>query len=276
MENTNGYIVTDEVITMVINNKSFTVTQAHVNFEEIKDLLTSEPPIEWEVVLELTDVAQTINTWAGSSDVSVIAGVVCYRGVAVHNAATQRILEGVAEGEDVTPFANFLSNVMKNPSMRAQRELYLFLAQSEMPITEDGHFLAYKSVREDYLDRHSATISNTVGAVCSMPRKDVDDERDNTCSYGLHFCSLPYLRGFWGFGGHTMILKINPADVVSIPSDYDNAKGRTCRYEVIGELEREDHFYGEDEKKSVFRAEESYMYGYFSKSLILGDDDIPY
>jgi hypothetical protein len=34
-----------------------------------------------------------------------------------------------------------------------------------------------------------------------------------------------------------MILKINPRDVVSIPSDYENTKGRTCKYEVIGEHE---------------------------------------
>jgi hypothetical protein len=33
-----------------------------------------------------------------------------------------------------------------------------------------------------------------------------------------------------------MILKISPADVVSIPTDYNNSKGRTCKYEVIGEL----------------------------------------
>jgi hypothetical protein len=39
------------------------------------------------------------------------------------------------------------------------------------------------------------------------------------------------------FGGErTVIVKINPADVVSIPSDYNDAKGRACRYEVIGEL----------------------------------------
>jgi hypothetical protein len=36
-----------------------------------------------------------------------------------------------------------------------------------------------------------------------------------------------------------MIVKINPADVVSIPADYDNAKGRCWRYEVIGEMPRE-------------------------------------
>ena len=34
-----------------------------------------------------------------------------------------------------------------------------------------------------------------------------------------------------------MILKINPRDVVSIPSDYGDTKGRCCLYEVIGELE---------------------------------------
>ena len=33
-----------------------------------------------------------------------------------------------------------------------------------------------------------------------------------------------------------MILKINPRDVVSIPSDYNDAKGRACKYEVISEL----------------------------------------
>ena len=37
-----------------------------------------------------------------------------------------------------------------------------------------------------------------------------------------------------------MVLKINPADVVSIPTDYNDAKGRACRYEVIDEIGGED------------------------------------
>ena len=55
-----------------------------------------------------------------------------------------------------------------------------------------------------------------------------------TCSYGLHFCSEGYLRHFGG--DRVVILKINPRDVVSIPTDYNNTKGRCCRYEVIGEV----------------------------------------
>ena len=33
-----------------------------------------------------------------------------------------------------------------------------------------------------------------------------------------------------------MILKIDPADVVSIPTDYNGAKGRCAKYEVIAEV----------------------------------------
>ena len=103
-----------------------------------------------------------------------------------------------------------------------------------MPITEDGHFLAYKKVRDDYKDVHSGTFDNSVGQVVSMVRNKVDENKDNTCSSGLHFCSFDYLKSFGGT--RIMILKINPADVVSIPSDHFQQKGRTCRYEVIGEV----------------------------------------
>jgi hypothetical protein len=34
-----------------------------------------------------------------------------------------------------------------------------------------------------------------------------------------------------------MILKISPADVVSIPTDYNGAKGRCMRYEVVGQVD---------------------------------------
>jgi hypothetical protein len=52
----------------------------------------------------------------------------------------------------------------------------------------------------------------------------------------LHFCSQEYLPHFGGSDSRVVIVKINPRDVVSIPTDYNNAKGRACRYEVIGEV----------------------------------------
>ena len=78
-----------------------------------------------------------------------------------------------------------------------------------------------------------------------MPRNQVMDDPNVTCAAGLHFCSIEYLNSMWGHNGHTMIVKINPADVVSIPVDYNNSKGRCCRYEVIAE-----HQHGEKDTVS--------------------------
>jgi hypothetical protein len=132
---------------------------------------------------------------------------------------------------------------MQNPSNTAINELYLFLESGNLPITEDGHFLAYKKVKNDYYDIYSGNFNNAVGQVLSMPRNQVNDNRKATCSRGLHFCSFNYLKAYNSHNSNTdriMIVKINPKDVVSIPNDYNNTKGRTERYEVIGEVSRED------------------------------------
>jgi hypothetical protein len=140
------------------------------------------------------------------------------------------------DGFPVEPLVKFMENLMSNPSFRAVNELYGFLEKNSLPITPDGCFLAYKKVRNDYMDIHSGTFNNSVGLICEMERNKVDDNQNNTCSSGLHFCSQEYLGSFGGSDSRIMILKISPADVVSIPTDYNNSKGRTCKYTVIGEL----------------------------------------
>ena len=62
--------------------------------------------------------------------------------------------------------------------------------------------------------------------------------RHQTCEQGLHFCSIAYLPNYPG--DRIMKVKINPKDVVSIPTDYQFSKGRTWRYEVIGEVPKAD------------------------------------
>jgi len=141
------------------------------------------------------------------------------------------------EGFPIEPMVMFMDNLYQNPSKRAVDELYGFLERGNLPITPDGHFLAYKRVREDYTDCHTGKMDNSIGQVVEMERYDVDDNKDNTCSTGLHFCSKEYLSGFGG--ARTVIVKINPADVVSIPSDYNQTKGRACRYEVVGEIDND-------------------------------------
>jgi hypothetical protein len=140
------------------------------------------------------------------------------------------------DGFPVEPLVAFMENLMTNPSKRAVDELYGFLEKNSLPITPDGHFLAYKKVRQNYFDCHTGKMDNSVGKVVEMERNEVDDNKDQTCSAGLHFCSQEYLPHFGGGDSRVVIVKINPRDVVSIPVDYNNAKGRACRYEVIGEV----------------------------------------
>jgi hypothetical protein len=154
----------------------------------------------------------------------------------MHGVLTNRLIEMYHDGFPIEPLIAFMENLMSNPSKRAVEELYGFLEKGNLPLTPDGYFLAYKKVRQDFRDCHTGTMDNSVGQVVEMERNAVDDDQNRTCSAGLHFCSKEYLPHFGGHDSRTVILKINPRDVVSIPTDYNNAKGRACRYEVIGEL----------------------------------------
>ena len=135
-------------------------------------------------------------------------------------------------------FINFLSNLMSNPSERCRQQLYRFLKSNELPITPDGCFLGYKYVSTDYTDIYSHSFDNSIGSIVEMKRKDVDDDPNVYCSHGLHACSFAYLTNINVFGRsvRVMVTKINPADVVSIPFDYNNSKIRCCKYEVVDEL----------------------------------------
>jgi len=269
----NSYIYTGNQLTVVIDSgdgssNPYTVDKSHVNFDAIllavKEGCFSDIP-------ELVSVVKSVNQFGkGKVVVDEDEGVIRYDGEVIHNSLTQRVMQMVGEGFTVEPFVNFLNNLMQNPSKRAVDELYKFLEYGKLPITEDGCFLAYKRVKGDYYDCHSGTVLNKMfeqltdeeiermpyttangvtvelvnGVVqVSMNRNKVDDVSERTCSYGLHFCSLEYLSSFWG--EHVMVLKINPADVVSIPVDYNNTKGRCAMYQVVGE-------YKGDLKSSAF------------------------
>lgn len=172
--------------------------------------------------------------------------VLKYDGRPMHGALVNRILSVVKGAGNAAPLLMFLDNLMQNPSKRAVNELYGFMDACDLPITHDGHFLAYKKVRSDYTSVHDGKTRNDIGFVVEMPRNEVDDNKDETCSTGLHFCSESYLSSFGG--DRIVVLKINPADVVSIPTDYNNAKGRACRYLVVGEIDYSNRYNAEIEK----------------------------
>lgn len=144
---------------------------------------------------------------------------------------------------DVQPLLNFMERLQANPSYQARTEIGEWAIKARMPITPDGFILAYKKVNKDYTSIHDGKFDNTPDLVNPkvMPggRGNVDDNRNNHCSRGLHFCSKDYLPHFGSKSAdeaRLLLLKIDPADVVSIPNDYSFTKGRAWRYWVIADV----------------------------------------
>lgn len=225
------YQIQGSRITIVVNNRPWTIAEGQAGYDDLRQAIKDK---NWGAVPGLVSPKAVVVSYTNGSNVSIVNDVLCYKGVELSDGISTRILSMREEGFDITPMVNFLERVMQNPSTGSRTELFEFLDKNDLPITEDGYFLAYKRVRNDYKDVHSGTIRNAVGDKPSMDRSEVDDNRRNECSRGLHFCSFGYLKHF--SGQRTMILKIDPADVVSIPNDYDRAKGRCWRYEVVGEV----------------------------------------
>jgi len=186
-------------------------------------------------LIKLFDIKEAVTEYLQGTISVSDTGVLRYKSEVIDNVLTHKILDMMNQGFEVEPMLNFLVNLRDNPSKAAQDELMLFMEINGMPITTDGHFLAYKSVRDNYMDHHTGKHSNHIGAVLSMPRLDVCDNRAITCASGYHGASLSYASSFGG-SGHLMVIKISPKDVVSIPNDYKNQKLRCCRYAVIDEV----------------------------------------
>lgn len=144
-----------------------------------------------------------------------------------------RIRRCVEQRSPLTAIGNFVAKLFKNPSRRARQELYTFLVHEAMPITPAGTFLAYKAVQADWTDKRTGTVSNHIGAQPTMPRRDVCDDANVGCSAGFHAGSLKYATDFAGPGDRVVIVEIDPANVVSIPTDCGFQKLRCNTYKVI-------------------------------------------
>lgn len=228
--------ITNSGITMVMGEHVTTVNKTDSRYSQIRDLLIDG---YLDDAMELADIPLTIEKFSEGS-ITVENNRVMYKGVEVHNTMAERLVNMLAEGtEGVTRFARFFESLMAVPDKRIVEELYPFLQHMNIEINADGSFFAYKAVRSNYTDMHSGQFDNSVGAVPEMPRHMVDDNKEQTCSAGLHFAALGYARMFGGSGRgdhRLMKVKVFPADVVSVPVDYNGQKGRACKYEIVEDI----------------------------------------
>jgi hypothetical protein len=228
------YTITESAIVLMIDAKTYTVKRGDDRFNEVREAIRTQ---NFDVIPTLLDIkGKLISDTNGG--LYLLNGMLRCADYDVPSLLASRIIAMVKEGFSVEPLTNFLGNLMENPSTDSQDELYGFIEACSLPITADGHFLAYKMVTKDFKDICTKSMDNSIGAKPEMPRDQVDANRNRTCSTGLHFCSEGYL-GHYGHEGNSqvVILKINPRDVVSIPTDYNNAKGRACTYEIVDAID---------------------------------------
>ena len=234
-------IITANNITVFLRGQPYTLDQSHLNFTALRRALKNNLPEQ--VVWDLVSVPRFIaKVSAGAMELREDG--IFFDGNQITGYLVELVMGLYKDGHDVQPYVNFMDNLYKNPSRTAIQELFLFMEAARLPITKDGYFLAYKAVRSNYTDKHSGKFDNSVGSVLSMPRQEVDDRRDITCSYGFHAAAYEYAKNFlWNaFEDRMVVVKINPADVVSVPSDYQNQKLRCTGYEVVGEIEDKSDF----------------------------------
>lgn len=239
-------------MTVLHNGEAYSVDASHPNHRELLQAFKEDRLDDFVL---LTKTSHGVKVYAETDTSGSKTGLVVqedgiyFGGVKLHNSLVDRITEMKRDGFAIDYMLRFLENLMENPSSRAVNELYDFLSNKGLPITDDGCFLAYKTVRKDYRAKYRGNnltllqgkvvddaIYNGIGEVIECPRNEVDDERGNECSKGLHVGGLNYSGPngwYYSSGDKVVIVKVNPKDVVSVPKDHEAQKVRVCKYEVV-------------------------------------------
>lgn len=235
------YTVNSNSIVFFYNGKQHTYNKLTVNYNDIVSAVLANDVdlLERSIKVDLFIAKVTLGDVVITEDDEVY-----FRGTQVNPYLSTRIVEHYNEDPRfVQPLVKFTEKLMSNPNVDVRNDLFQWLERGSMPIYPDGDFIAYKLVREDFSPIANGPYGRdqSPGTIVTMPREKCNSNRNDTCAEGLHFCSYEYLPIFqeWNNnqGNKVIVLKINPADVVAIPTDYNLSKGRTCRFEVISEID---------------------------------------
>ncbi len=202
-------------------------------------------------------------------------GILLFEGEQVAKDPTNRIVECMQQGFPHEFMLNYLTNLYDNVSERAVQESYKWSSHKGLPITEDGMLVGYKGVRTyagetiqgkngeikegDLVDIYTGnSFRNNVGDTASMKRRQVCDDHTQGCDSGLHVGTYDYACNWAGSTGVVILVKFNPKDIVSVPSDCEHQKMRVSSYEVISVAREqlEEAVYSEDE---YYNDQEDYL-----------------
>jgi hypothetical protein len=229
-------------VVAIVNNKQYSANSTHPNWDKI---LAAIREGNAALLARVIDIKNAITDYT-QGKVNIVGNEVFYGTTRINGPVVDRVLDFLNNNLPVGPLLKFIDKLYGNPSSRAVKELYNFLQHKNLPITSDGNFQAYKGLSANFYSIHAGSlvllhgttdsdghIYNGVGETIECERNAVDDNKDRICSYGLHAGSLEYARNY--ARGKLVIVEINPAHVIAIPTDYEAQKLRTCKYKVVAE-----------------------------------------
>lgn len=231
-------------ITVYVDGDVLTATDTHPNFDAIVAQVLDP---DSDVDVDLFDVSQSVASKFDrlSDRVTVAGGHVYFDGDEQQGPLVAQIVRFLDEGHDFMPLVNFMEKVAQNPTEHSREQLYSWLEKHDFTIDEDGDIIAYKGVTTDnegnlvscthgpaIVDGTpvNGAVPNPVGAIVEMARSKVNHDPSQGCSTGLHIANWRYASGF---GRVTLKVKVNPRDVVSVPTESNWEKVRVCRYKVL-------------------------------------------
>lgn len=233
------HVITNHGISILLRGQQFNVSNQAKAYNAILNEIRCDGDPSYILELIESTKRKVEDALRLSSSLSYNGGAVYHNGKPLYGYAVQKLIDLIQNRGNIEPLVNFLTKLQANPDQEVIDHLYSFLEKGNMPLTASGDFVAYKSLRNNYYDIHSGNFDNSVGKYIQMPRRNVDSNRHQTCSYGFHVCSWDYLPHFAWADGRVVACQINPADVVAVPADYNDTKMRVSAYRVIDDVTAE-------------------------------------
>ena len=249
--------------TVVLGGQPFQYDHTHPEYNGLCECVMASDEDEF---VKLFNTGTVIENWS-EGNFEFRDGFLYYEDEQVASQPTERIINMLKNGWDHQPMLAYLDRLYQNVSNRAVQESYTWCSHKGLPISDDGMLIGYKGVSiyqgddrtdkngrpltaGDHVDRYTGnSFRNNIGDECSMNRRKVSDNCNEGCAAGLHVGTYEYANDWAGSDGVVLLVKFDPADIVSVPTDCNYSKMRVSKYTVvaIAREQLEEEVYMEDE-----------------------------
>jgi hypothetical protein len=224
-----SHIVSNSGITVVFDDGPKMLHKSSARYQEALDALKSS---DISTLREIMDPRGAIKKYSNNELSFEEDGSLSFEGLRLGSKLESLLKSCMSRGLPWEVIARFATNCLANPSTRAHSEIESLLSIENLPITEDGCFLAYKLATVDGLDADHGIFDCSPGKTVEYPRNKISRHSKKGPERGLSAGGKAYTNS--GFVGKTLVVKINPADVIGVYM-HPYREAVVCRFSVVKE-----------------------------------------